>query len=176
VPRALRRALVAVALLAVLGLLAVGASALLDRPATVMTTSSTVPGPKQEVWETLTDLEGYGEWNPVITSASGELREGSELDLRVELPGHEPEDVEASVLIYRPERKLRWQERLVLPGLEDWEYEFILQPLAGDRVVVSQHLRIEGLLSPFADEDAAREALHLMAEALGERLAGGSGR
>lgn len=171
-PRALRLALVAVAVAAVLGALAVGASALLDRPATVMTTSSTVPGPKQEVWETLTDLRGYGDWNPVVTSASGELREGGDLDLRLELPGHEPEDFEASVLIYRPERKLRWQERLVLPGLEDWEYEFILEPVDGGRVLVVQHLRIEGLLSPFADKGAAREALDLMATALDERLAG----
>src|SRR5688572_11078326 len=83
----------------------------------------------------------------------------AELDLELTLPGHEPEELDAEVLIVRDERKLRWQDRLVLPGVRDWEYEFVIQPLEPGRVVVVQLLRSDGLLAPFTDEEAAREAL-----------------
>lgn len=169
--RPLRAALLALGALALLALAALGASAVLDRPAKVVSMSSTVPGPKAEVWEVLTDFAGYEEWNPVVTSASGQAREGADLELDVRLPGHDPETLDPSVLIARPERKLRWQDRPLLPGIEDWEYEFVLQPVEDGRVLVVQQLRIEGLLAPFADDDAAREALELMAEALEQRLA-----
>jgi hypothetical protein len=166
----MRRALIVVAGLAALGLLALGASAALDRPARVVTLTSTVEGTKQDAWEMLTDFAAYEEWNPVVTEADGEAREGSGLDLEVVLPGHDPEQLDATVLIARPERKLRWQDRLLLPGVRDWEYEFILDPVEGGRVRVVQLLRIEGLLAPFADTDAAEEALGLMARALSDRL------
>lgn len=171
-PSRLRLALLSVVGLAVLCLVALGASAALDRPARVVTLTSTVEGTKQDVWETLTGFATYEEWNPVVTEASGEAREGSQLDLEVVLPGHDPEQLEATVLTARPERKLRWQDRLLAPGVRDWEYEFVLDPLGGGRVRVVQLLRIEGLLAPFADTDAAAEALDLMARALAERLSG----
>jgi hypothetical protein len=157
--------------LGALALLALGLSAVLDRPAKVVTVSTTVSGPKVEVWATLTDFDAYGSWNPVFTRAEGEAREGTVIELDVVLPGDEPETLEAKVLIARPERKLRWQDRLLAPGIRDWEYEFVLEPLDDGRVLVLQQLRIEGLLAPFADVAAAREGLELAADALRRRLA-----
>lgn len=170
-PRWLRRGLVTVVILAGLVLAALAASAVLDRPARIMMVSSTVEAPKPEVWEILTDFDSYDEWNPVITSASGEPVVGSSLDLELTLPGHDPEELDAEVLIANDDRKLRWQDRLVAPGVRDWEYEFILQPVEPGRVVVVQLLRAEGLLAPFVDEEAGREALALIGEALAERVA-----
>jgi hypothetical protein len=170
VRRGLRLTLITAGALALVALLALGLSAVLDRPAKVVTISTAVPGPKQEVWEALTDFRSYDDWNPVITEADGEAREGTELDLDVALPGHDPESLDAEVVIARPERKVRWQDRLLVPGLRDWEYEFVLEPLSDGRVLVVQQLRIEGLLAPFADKDAAQEALVLTAQALEQRL------
>lgn len=170
-PRPLRLALVVLAALALLTLAALGASAALDRPARVVMVSSAVEASKADVWAVLTDFDDYDQWNPVITSASGEPVVGTELDLELTLPGHDPEELDAEVLIARGDRKLRWQDRLVLPGVRDWEYEFVLQPVEPGRVVIVQLLRSEGLLAPFTDEKAAREALALIGEALAERLA-----
>jgi hypothetical protein len=171
VPRPLRLALVGLAALVLLTLAALGASAALDRPARIMMVSSTVDASKPEVWAALTDFDDYDRWNPVFTSASGEPVAGSELDLELTLPGHDPEELDAEVLISRRDRKLRWQDRLVLPGVRDWEYEFVIQPVEPGRVVVVQLLRSEGLLAPFTDEEAAREALALIGEALADRVA-----
>jgi hypothetical protein len=123
------------------------------------------------VWAALTDFAAYDEWNPFLRKAAGEAREGSTLELEAVLPGHNPESLEAEVLIARPDRKLRWQDRLVLPGVRDWEYEFILEPLEPGRVLVYQQLRVEGLLAPFADTRAIQRALEESVEALQERLA-----
>lgn len=172
-PRPLRLALFALGALGAIALVAVAVSALLDRPAKVVTMTATVSGPKVEVWETLTDFDAYESWNPVFTQAEGEAREGTELELEVVLPGEEPESLDAEVLIARPERKVRWQDRLLAPGIRDWEYEFVLEPVDAGRVLVVQQLRIEGILAPFADEDAAREALELTARALQQRLTAG---
>lgn len=169
--RRLRLALLGLAGLVALCVAALGASAALDRPARVVTLTSTVEGTKQDAWRALTGFDAYSEWNPVFTEASGEAREGGKLELVAALPGHDPETLDAKILIFRPERKLRWQDRLVLPGVRDWEYEFVLDPVEGGRVRVVQLLRIEGLLAPFADTDAAREALELQANALAARLA-----
>lgn len=170
-PRPLRLVLIALAALVLLALAALGASAALDRPARIMMVSTAVEAPKPEVWAVLTNFDDYDQWNPVITSASGEPVVGAELDLELTLPGHDPEELDAEVLIVRGDRKLRWQDRLVVPGVRDFEYEFIIQPVEPGRVVVVQLLRSEGLLAPFTDEEAGREALALIGEALVERLA-----
>ena len=170
-PRPLRLALVVLAALVLLALAALGASAALDRPARIMMVSTAVEASKPEVWAVLTNFDDYDQWNPVITSASGEPVVGAELDLELTLPGHDPEELDAEVLIVRGDRKLRWQDRLVVPGVRDLEYEFIIQPVEPGRVVVVQLLRSEGLLAPFTDEEAGREALALIGEALVERLA-----
>jgi hypothetical protein len=175
VRRPLRLSLLALAGLAAAALLALGASALLDRPARVASLSASVEARKPEVWAVLTDFAAYDDWNPFLQKASGEAREGSSLELEAVLPGHEPESLDAKVLIARPDRKLRWQDRLVVPGLRDWEYEFVLEPLEPGRVLVVQQLRVEGLLAPFADTEAAQEALELLVEALRQRLEAAGG-
>jgi hypothetical protein len=173
VRRPLRLALLALAGLAAVVLLALGASALLDRPARVASLSATVEARKPEVWAALTDFAAYDDWNPFLRKASGEAREGGSLEFEAVLPGHDPESLDAKVLIARPDRKLRWQDRLVVPGLRDWEYEFVLEPLEPGRVLVVQQLRVEGLLAPFADTGAAQEALELLVDALQQRLRAG---
>jgi hypothetical protein len=170
-PRSPRLAVFVLGALGALALLAVGLSALLDRPAKVATASATVSGTKVEVWEALTDFDAYESWNPVFTRAEGEAREGTDLELDFVLPGEERASLDAEVLIARPERKVRWQSRLLAPGIRDWEYEFVLEPVEAGRVLVIQQLRIEGLLAPFADTSAMQEALLQVAEALRQLLA-----
>jgi hypothetical protein len=44
-------------------------------------------GTPQEVWEVLTDLGVYAEWNPFIVKIDGEPRTGSKLEVRMEPEG-----------------------------------------------------------------------------------------
>ena len=46
-----------------------------------------IDAPPEVVWEVLTDLAAYGEWNPFITSSVGTAEVGEKLVNRMEPPG-----------------------------------------------------------------------------------------
>ena len=90
-----------------LAVLAVFASAALDRPSKTVVDEVTVDASAATVWGILTDFERYGDWNPVVTSISGERRLGAELDLALQRPGADVEELHPEIVIWRPKRKLR---------------------------------------------------------------------
>jgi hypothetical protein len=168
--RVVKRLLGAVALVVALLVLALPASALLDRPAKTFTREVVVSAPKARVWQTLTDFDAYEQWNPYITRAQGEARAGSTIDLRIEPPGEEAIAASAEVLIVRTKRKLEWQRRRYLPGVLDLESTFRLFQLGGGHVRVVYHGRYEGLLAPLSEHEAAARGVKRMLEALKRRV------
>lgn len=148
---------------------ALAASAAFDSPAQTVSVQRVIDAPRDRVWAVLTDFAAYEDWNPYVTSASGDVREDAELRLRLEPPGGEIEDVTVKVLTARFERKLRWEDRLVVPGLRDEEVTFRVLKLSSSRVRLFEDLRVEGLFSPFADLGPSTRGLELMAAALERR-------
>lgn len=71
-----------------------------------ITTAIDVDAPRDAVWTVLTDLEAYPDWNPHVTSAEGELREGSTLELRVDRIGAKPQETTVNVPDVDPDRRL----------------------------------------------------------------------
>ena len=61
----------------------------------------------EQVWQTLTDLARYAQWNPFVTSAAGEASEGTRLTVRIEPPGGKPMTFRPRVLVASPGRELR---------------------------------------------------------------------
>jgi hypothetical protein len=166
----MRRLLGALATGVALIVLALPASALLDRPAKTFNRSIVIEAPKLRVWQVLTDFDAYEQWNPYITRARGEARPGSTLELRIEPPGADVIETRAEVLIVRPKRKLEWQRRRYLPGVLDLESTFRLFPLGGGRVRVVYHGRYEGLLAPFSEDEAIARGAERMLAALKRRV------
>jgi hypothetical protein len=84
----------------------------------------------QEVWAVLADLESYGEWNPFIRSASGQLTEGTTLTLRMVPSEGRAITFRPRVLVAKPGVMLRWIGRLIIPGIFDGTHEFapVLDP------------------------------------------------
>ncbi len=160
---------IAIAVAAV-AVLAVGASAALDRPARTSSTTTIVDAPRERVWRVVADFDAYPEWNPYIRRVEGHPEEGGTLEVRLEPPGGEAQDVSASVAIFRPPRKIQWQSRLLVPGLRDLEYEVIIEPIGAHRAEVFQQARHEGLLAVFADEQQTRAGLLAMSRALKSRV------
>jgi hypothetical protein len=165
----LRIALLALAALVVLALLAVGISAAIDRPHTVAGAEIAIDAPQSAVWDVLADLERYGEWNPVIVSASGTLREGETVRLRLDRAGKPVEDEEFDVVIVNDGQKLRWLRRTIAPGIRDEEIEIRLEPDEGGGTLVRAIDRFEGVLAPLVDADPHREDITLMLAALEAR-------
>lgn len=154
----------------VLAGLVLAASAKLDTPSRSSTVERIIEAPREAVWAELADLDSYAAWNPYVTLASGDLRVGSELRLVLAPPGEEPQDVTVKVLTATFERKIRLEDRLVLPGVRDEEMTFRVVKLTPASVRFEQTVRMEGLLAPFADLGPTTDGLELMADALALRV------
>ena len=161
--------LVALALLLVLA-----ASAKLDQPSKSESVATVIDASREVVWAALADLDAYSEWNPYVTEASGDVRVGAQLQLRIVPPGEDADEATVKVLTAHFERKLRWEDRLVLPGVRDLEMTFQLRKLTPNRVRLVETIRMEGLLAPWADLGPTVEGLELMAAALEQRVEGTS--
>lgn len=154
--------------LALLGL-AVLASAAVDRPAKTINSAVTVEASRETVWSILTDFEAYARWNPLITAAEGDARLGAQIEVDIHPPGGGTQELSPEITILRPNRKLAWMSREVLPGVSDREYEVIIDRLGDERVRVVMHKRFEGILIPFTSTSEEQRGLDLMAAALKER-------
>ena len=167
--RIFRRLAIVAGLLVIVVAGAVLASAALDEPSQTVRASTTVRARERAVWRLLTNLEAYASWNPTIVKADGTLEEGATLDLRFKNGNGDLENREVSVVDVNPIHKLRWQDRLLLPGVRDREFTIRVRSFrqGETRVIVAE--RYEGLLAPFADRGDEEIGLERMLAALRTR-------
>jgi len=169
VPRAAKLAIAGLVGAFALLALAVLASAALDRPSKTIRSEVTIEASRETVWRILTDFEDYSRWNPLMTTAAGDARLGARLQVELRPPEADSQELSPEITILRPNRKLAWMSRELLPGISDREYEVILEPLGDERVRVTMHKRFEGILVPFGSIEQEQVGLDLMADALKER-------
>lgn len=128
----------------------------------------------ETVWTILTDLAGYPDWNPFITSSEGTIAVGGRLINRLEPPGGRAITIKPTVTEVDNGRAFEWLGRLVMPLLFDGRHRFELVPNGdGTRLIHSEHFT--GLLVPFAKKsldtktvagfEAMNTALKVRAEA-----------
>jgi hypothetical protein len=67
-----------------------------------------IDAPPEAVWQVLTDLERYGQWNAYSPSAKGDLRVGGVVAIVAHL-GNEQQHVNNRVLELIPNERLCWQ-------------------------------------------------------------------
>ncbi len=100
------------------------------------------------VWEILTDLDRYADWNPFITSTAGTVAVGEKLTNRLEPPGGKAMTFKPTVTVVEAERTFEWLGRLGLPGVFDGRHRFELTPTpAGTRLTHTEHF--SGILVRF---------------------------
>ncbi len=97
------------------------------------------------VWPHLTDLAAYADWNPFITSATGEVALGRRLELRMEPPGGRAVTFRPHVTAVSTGSTLEWLGHLGVPGLFDGRHRFDLIPTETGTHVI-QHETFTGLL------------------------------
>ena len=103
----------------------------------------------ERVWQVLTDLKSFSQWNPFIRSAKGELKIGLQLEVIIQ-----PRN--ASQMMFRPRvlkvetnRELRWLGSLLVPGIMDGEHIFIIDRIAENKVRFRHAEQFSGILVPF---------------------------
>jgi len=123
-----------------------------------LTVGHEIDAPAETVWEALTDLPRYHEWNPFIRSASGTPAVGARLHVRVRSGIRLPLVFRPTVLVCDEKRELRWRGHFLLPWLASGEHSFTLEPAGVGRTRFVQHEVFTGLLPPLVSRLLAREA------------------
>jgi hypothetical protein len=142
-----------------------------------------IEAPAEIVWEILTGLEAYPEWNPFIVSAAGQVEVAATLRNRLEPPGGKAMTFKPTVTVVEQNTKFEWLGRLGIPGLFDGRHIFELESTAtGTRFV--QREEFTGILVPLfarsldngtrAGFEAMNRAMKQRAEAAAPKEADGT--
>lgn len=100
------------------------------------------------VWELLTSLDRYAEWNPQIPVASGVVEEGSPIKLRLVLPGRPPMELSAVIEEVRPASLFTWRGHVIAPWFFEGYRRFEISPIDERKVVVTHIEDVHGLFAP----------------------------
>jgi hypothetical protein len=99
-----------------------------------------------QVWAILEDLDRWSEWNPFVIEASGDVRVGARLRVRIQLPGRKPSVFKPRVTEAAPGSVFEWLGRMGIPGVFDGRHRFELEPIdSGTRFHQSE--RFTGMLA-----------------------------
>jgi hypothetical protein len=137
-----------------------------------VTTTIDLDASTETVWAVLTGTEQYREWNPFIRQLDGELKAGSRLTVRIQLPGGKPMTFRPTVTEVQPARRLAWLGRFGLPGLFDGAHSFTLQQLEPGHTRLTQSESFSGVLVAFSRRVLrnTEAGFHIMNAALKKRL------
>jgi hypothetical protein len=140
-----------------------------------LTTFVDIDATPERVWQVLTDLPAYAEWNPFVTQADGALVEGARLSVRVPpVNALVQAQLRPTVVEVVPLRRLRLRSQLIrpaVPGLFDVDLTMTITDHDGG-VRLWQQDRFGGLLAPQLIRSLNRHrgaAFHAMNEALKRR-------
>ena len=118
-----------------------------------------------KVWEVVTDFDNYPNWNPFITSCTGDSSEGSTLEMKLSPPGASEMAVSSKVLSSMAPKEFRWTAG---GPLFKSEHVTSIQPIGEERVRVVQRGMYTGLLAIFqgGQIDSIKAGLDVMNEAI----------
>lgn len=133
-------------------------------------TTTLVDAPPEIVWNVITDLPRYQDWNPFITELAGDLRVGGRLRATFSLAGRKPRTFMPTVTILEPGQQLTWLGRPAIPRMFDAEHTLAVESAdSGTAFIHTEHFR--GVLPPVMGRllAATHDAFVAMDSALARR-------
>jgi hypothetical protein len=107
-----------------------------------------IEAPAEVVWEVLTDLDHYEDWNPFVTSSAGTVVVGETLTNRMQNPGGKAMTIKPKVTAADTSQVFEWLGHIGLPGVFDARHRFEIEPTATG-VVLTQSEFFKGVLVRF---------------------------
>lgn len=80
----------------------------------------------EKVWSVLTNFENYPNWNPFITSITGNVQVGNKISIRIKPPNSKGMTFKPKILTYQENKELSWLGHLWFSGLFDGKHTFKL--------------------------------------------------
>lgn len=130
-----------------------------------------IQAPIEQVWQVLTDVASYPEWNPFIESITGNLQKGGRLAIRIGA-GEQKSSFKPKVLTWEPPKHFVWEGSLPVPGLFVGRHEFHLSSPTPETTHLLHQEFFRGLLSAWILKKIGEQTLlgfQDMNEALKER-------
>lgn len=127
-----------------------------------------IKAPADVVWDILSDLEGWGAWNPIYPKASGQLRIGAPLELTLALPGEAHREINPRVVDWVPYEQILWADI----GWRGWAKTlrfFEIEAVTKTSCFFSNGEVFEGMVSRWYG-DSQRRAMKRGFATLGETL------
>ena len=130
------------------------------------------------VWQVLTDLDRWADWNPFITSSVGTAEVGETLVNRMEPPGGKAITFKPQVTVVEEGKTFEWLGKLGFSGVFDGRHRFDVEASpAGTRLIQSES--IDGILvrvmrkSLDTNTKSGFEAMNVALKARAESVAAG---
>ena len=129
-----------------------------------------VQAPAEIIWECLSNLSTWHEWNPLYPSAVGNIRIGEILTLELALPGQPVQTIQPRILDWAPMDHIHWQLKM-MRGLITTVRYLEIEIMGDTNCVVSNGEVFSGPLSFLArsQRSAIREGFNAMGEAVKAR-------
>jgi hypothetical protein len=124
------------------------------------------------VWEVLTDLSEYQQWNPFVVAGSGQVAVGEQLEVRMRQAGGKETTFKPIVTEATTPRAFEWLGQLGIPGLFAGRHRFdLVSTETGTRLVHSEEFT--GVLVPVLAktlDQKTRAGFEAMNVAMKERI------
>ncbi len=106
-----------------------------------------VDAPAAVVWEVITDLDRYGDWNPFVVEARSTLKPGDVIDMKVKLVGP-PQKQQEVMLSFDEGRGFAYRMKPFPLGALSSRRSHEITPLDDGRCRYRSHFELRGWMMP----------------------------
>lgn len=108
----------------------------------------TIHAPAKQVWQTLTDLSSYPEWNTFTTKVVGQPKIGTDVELHVHMPVRGDRISTETVKCVEEGKQLSWGMTMLLPIFLKAQRDQVLIPIDEHSCTYQTWDSLSGLLAP----------------------------
>lgn len=131
-----------------------------------------ITAPAEVVWEAVSNLADWHEWNPLYRQASGALRIGEKLHLTLAMPDEPERDLSPTIVDWVPNEQILWTETVARGWIKAVRY-IEIEALTPESCIFSNGEQYNGFIVPYwlnkTRRRARRKAFASLSEAVKER-------
>jgi hypothetical protein len=122
----------------------------------------------EQVWQVLTDLDKYSEWNPLLYRGVGKVETGETVEVSAKTASKDMKFI-CKITEVEPYHKFAWKFHVIHPILFRGLHIFQIESIDEHTVRFIDREQFEGLLLPMQAKDLETNGLSAMVE-MGEEL------